>query len=213
VRAEINPTAEGPDAAPPMPVAGTVGPAPPPVVMPGKPDAAAAPPSPAPEPEVALGGPKATGPRAATAGAPTWTIFVYGHGDHNLSPALLRDFAEMNRAQLTDNVRVVFFSDWKRGHQDPDGDGRELPGGCVLVPGGGQPDQGRGGGRRGRARPRQPDGDGPREIELGFRAYPADRYGLIMWDHGGSWFGGFGGDTDNETHEGNPLSVDQVPAA
>ena len=32
-----------------------------------------------------------------------------------------------------------------------------------------------------------------------FSALPSERRGLVLWDHGGSWFGGFGGDSQNGT--------------
>ena len=41
-------------------------------------------------------------------------------------------------------------------------------------------------------------------ISWGIQKYPAQRYSLIMWDHGGQWDGGFGGD---ESSEGQGMSV------
>ena len=42
----------------------------------------------------------------------TWTVVVYGHGDHNLSPGLARDLDEMKAATLRDNVNVLVLADW-----------------------------------------------------------------------------------------------------
>lgn len=46
-------------------------------------------------------------------------------------------------------------------------------------------------------------------IEWGIETYPADKYHLIMWDHG-SGADGFGGD---EVHEGNKLTLDEMDQA
>ncbi|HEX6766816.1 MAG TPA: hypothetical protein VF103_15080, partial [Polyangiaceae bacterium] len=42
----------------------------------------------------------------------TWTIFVYGHGDHNLSYSLLSDLREMASADLGSDVNVLVLTDW-----------------------------------------------------------------------------------------------------
>jgi hypothetical protein len=34
-------------------------------------------------------------------------------------------------------------------------------------------------------------------LQWGIKSFPAQRYGVIMWDHGGQWDGGFGGDESN----------------
>jgi hypothetical protein len=42
-----------------------------------------------------------------------------------------------------------------------------------------------------------------------FSTYPAERRGLILWDHGGAWSGGFGGDEQNGTRapQGMPFQT------
>ena len=46
-----------------------------------------------------------------------------------------------------------------------------------------------------------------------FTAHPADRYGLILWDHGGAWRYGFGGDEQNGTRTGRSIAVEAVATA
>ena len=180
MRVELNPTAEPPPSMAPVPVPGMVAPAPtinatpvipPPPMIPGAPIDEGTP--------VELTGPSAGGRRVASGSGPTWTILVFGHGDHNLSPTLLRDFAEMNRARLNDNVRVLFFSDWNASAKiSPEPDAANFPSGAFWfrVVGGRQKAEVVGA-------ENELNFDNPavlaRAIELGFRAYPADRYGLI----------------------------------
>jgi hypothetical protein len=127
-----------------------------------------------------------------------WTILVYGHADHNLSNSLLTDMGEMANAQMGDAVQLVVLADWDASQtvSGTDGffaDGLQLYrilGGTEL--------------------PFELLAQGP-EANLDdpvllasivrdvFTALPAERRGLILWDHGGSWQGGFGGDTQNGT--------------
>jgi hypothetical protein len=213
LRAEINPTAEAAPAAAPVPVPGMVGPAPA-INMSNMAPVPIMPPAPIdPGTPVTMVGPSAGAPRVANGAGPTWTILVYGHGDHNLSPALLRDFGEMNRARLNDNVRVLFLSDWDASAQISAGEESEnYPSGALWF---------RIVGGRNKAElvgeEKELNLDNPavlaRAIELAFRAHPADRYGLVLWDHGGAWLGGFGGDTDDGTIKGRPMSVDSAVAS
>lgn len=51
-------------------------------------------------------------------------------------------------------------------------------------------------------------------VEWSIEHYPADRYGLILVDHGGAWFGGFGGDyQDGEKPVLNGIKPDAVADA
>ncbi len=47
-------------------------------------------------------------------------------------------------------------------------------------------------------------------IAWGMASYPADRYGLILWDHGGGPILGFGAD---ETHSGSMMRIQQLKKA
>jgi len=43
--------------------------------------------------------------------------------------------------------------------------------------------------------------------------FPADRYGVILWDHGGGWQGGFGGDGNDGTSQPQWMTADAVAQA
>jgi hypothetical protein len=123
----------------------------------------------------------------------TWTVFVYGHGDHNLSPSLQVDIEEMKAATLRQNVTVVVLADYdaSQGAEHPTGaHWMKIANGTVenieTAP--------------------EADLDDPAvltsSIERAFKLVPADRHALVMWNHGGAWEGGFGGDTrDGATHK------------
>jgi hypothetical protein len=124
----------------------------------------------------------------------TWTIFVYGHADHNLSPSLVADIAKMNNATLSGSLQVIVYADWNAalGPQYPTGAyWKQIQGGGLA--------------------PIELSSEGEKNfddpavlsaaIAKAFTEYPAQRYGLILWDHGGQWWGGYGGDTQDGTVE------------
>jgi hypothetical protein len=141
---------------------------------------------------------------------PTWTVFVYGNADHDLSPSLVTDLEEMSRASLGASVNVVVMADWDSMMSI----GARATTWSRIMPLAAQT-----GGARypvgtqwfhvaGSGRPLElirtaveQDLDDPsvmaEAIRTAFTAYPADRYGVVFWDHGGSWDGGFGGDSQN----------------
>ena len=49
-------------------------------------------------------------------------------------------------------------------------------------------------------------------LNWGFKTYPADRYGVIFWNHGGQWQG-FGGDTQDGTTHTDGLSTAVIKKA
>lgn len=127
-----------------------------------------------------------------------WTIFVYGHGDHNLSNSLLADMAEMMYADLgkPGKVNVLVLADWDASQRTSTGE--RFPSGVELyrIPGGGElPEL--------VATGPELNLDDPRILTsvVGdvFEAFPARRRGVVLWDHGGGWSGGFGSDTQNGT--------------
>lgn len=140
-----------------------------------------------------------------------WTILVYGHADNTLSNSLLADMQEMVAAQLGNAVQLVVLADWDASQRIAGSDAF-FPDGLQLyrVPGGGaQPEL--------LAQGAEANLDDPlllasivRDV---FKALPAERRGLILWDHGGSWRGGFGGDTQNGTTAGSPMSAPVVAEA
>jgi Clostripain family len=139
-----------------------------------------------------------------------WTILVYGHGDHNLSNSLLRDMREMQAATLGEAVQVLVVADFNSslviaGSDDvyfPEGVGlyRVLGDNADLAL---------------LANGDEANLDDPEVLAdlVGtvFKAFPSERRGLILWDHGGGWEGGFGSDTQNGTVENpEPMSVQDV---
>ncbi len=113
-----------------------------------------------------------------------WTLLVYLDGDNDLESYGVTDFLEMSSVGSTADIQVVVLLD-----RFPDEDGRY----------GGWTDA-----RRGLVRPGDvPDaswgesigevnmGDAQTVIDFaqwGIQSYPADRYGLVFWDHGNGWW-------------------------
>ncbi len=203
-------------AAPTTPTAGSPGNGGPVVLVPAPPTSPppggardAAPP--APSSGVDAGGGQTLPGGPSTPGAQgTWTIFVYGHGDHNLTPSLVRDIQEMMVAKISPNIRVVVLADWN-SQTDASGTEKFPAGGFwYLVPGNGAKAEVVG------TIP-EPDLDDPNvlasAIKSAFTSYPSERYGVILWDHGGGWLGGFGGDDQNDTRRGRGMRVDSVAKA
>ncbi len=158
-----------------------------------------------------LAGLAGSGQRPGAGGA-KWTIFFYGHGDHSLSPSLLRDIAEMSQAKIGDNVQFIALVDWNAKVRVMAG-GPMFPPGAFWyrITGNGQEPQELGA-------ENELDFDDPTilasAIEATFKQFPADRYGVILWDHGGAWRGGFGGDNQDNTRERAPgMAVDSVASA
>ena len=143
----------------------------------------------------------------------SWTILIYGHGDHNLSLALIRDMMEMEKAGSSENFNIVVQADfnpkqWNRGalrefHNDIPDNVRSNVSRFLI--------------QKNTSDSRKPqlvskpieiipeeeaNMDDPAVlqdfIDWGLKKYPADRYGLVFWNHGNQWRG-YGGDKDNGT--------------
>ncbi len=133
----------------------------------------------------------------------SWTVFVYGHGDHNLSNSLLADMIEMAGAKMSDDLKLIVMADWDSSQKVKVG-GTEL---TDNYPSGSEWYRVRGGGADGlellETTSDEQNLDDPAvvaaSITKAFTTFPAERYGLILWDHGGSWITGFGSDTQNGT--------------
>jgi hypothetical protein len=128
-----------------------------------------------------------------------WTVFVYGHGDHNLSNSLFADLAEMAQADLgaPGDVNLIVLTDWNASQTLAGSDPPvNFPTGVQLfrIPGGGDELQVV-------AEGSEQSLDDPDVLTaiVGdvFRAFPARRHGVILWDHGGAWSGGFGSDSND----------------
>jgi Clostripain family len=126
----------------------------------------------------------------------SWTFFVYGHGDNTLSNSLIRDMGEMMSAKLGGKVNVVVLADYDASQVLATDGVTPFPTGSewYLIPGDEQEPE---------LIDEEPEQnlDDPAvlsaSIAKAFTLYPAAHHALVLWDHGGSWRLGFGGDTDN----------------
>ena len=152
--------------------------------------------------------------------AQTWTILVYGHADHNLSYSLMRDMLEMEQVGSSEGFNIVVQADYD-GEKNPNykGSFRYLiqkgdPKLETLVLGGKEYDE--------VPVPSSTPIEKSEELDLdktenfkaflkwGINKYPAQRYGLVLWDHGGQWKGGFGGDTQDGTTHGPGMKIAEI---
>lgn len=132
----------------------------------------------------------------------TWTIFVYGHADNNLAGSFEGDLARMAEATLGNDIYFVVAVDWNASMTKQAGGNFPTGTEWYLVSGGGVKTLIR--------TEVEQDSDKPatlsNQISYAFNTYPAQRYGLIFWDHGGSWDYGFGGDSQDGT-VASPVSM------
>lgn len=149
----------------------------------------------------------------AAAGKPApWTVLVYASADNNLSPSLLVDLAEMTRAQLGDDVQLLVFADWDAS--------ATVPGSHTLFPSGAIWYRVRGGGAKLERieEADELDFDDPAVLSAAvthaFTTFPATHHGLILWDHGGGWSLGFGGDSQDGSRADAPgIATEEVATA
>ncbi len=148
--------------------------------------------------------------RFTVANIKEWTIMVYAHADHNLTPALIEDLLEMEQAGSDVNVNIVVQADidtnnrftklWDSKHKIKDGffdgvtrflieedkDDNPLTFNSEIL----------------ENLPEERYMDDPVQLEefvnWSISEFPAERYGLVLWNHGAQ-FVGFGGDTNNGT--------------
>jgi hypothetical protein len=155
---------------------------------------------------------------ALAQGGQTWTVLVYLHADHNLWTNALFDLLEMQQVGSTNGVRFVVQIDAPAPGSDDTNGFESFNGGLrALVTR--SPTNAQSRATANGAVPalqvleRLPEqnSDDPRVlaefINWGMRRFPADRYGVVLWDHGGQWDGGFGGD---ESSGGNGMATWQV---
>ncbi len=135
---------------------------------------------------------------------------VYANADNNLGPNLIGDLVEMMNASLTPEVRVVLYADFPAD--------RLVPGSDDTFPSGAQMIEILGGGDlRMVSATAEEDFDDPAvltgAVRKVFTAFPAERRGVILWDHGGAWRYGFGGDTQDGTRDGQPMPFEAAAQA
>ncbi len=152
----------------------------------------------------------------------TWTVFIYGHADHSLTYSLAADMSEMSQASLGAHMNVIVAADWDSSKTiggnggvstwEPGTNGSGYPTGVewYKMSGGG-------------LAPTKFSTEVEANLDsttylqdatdFAFQNYPADRYGIILWDHGGSWEGGFGGDSQNGTVSGTGMTASGAATA
>ena len=156
------------------------------------------------------GGGSTGGGGGTTVRPPTWTVLVYANGDNNIAPNLWIDMIEMVRAKLTPDIGLYVYADYPAGEPVP-GTADVFPSGSELmhIIGNGEVET--------LSTKAEEDFDNPTTLSAAitsvFTAHPADRYGLILWDHGGGWRYGFGGDEQNGTRTGRSIAVEAVATA
>jgi hypothetical protein len=127
--------------------------------------------------------------------ANSWTILIYLHADHNLDPSSVVDMQEMQKVGSSSAFNIVV--QWDRSEVSGVQRGVVRQGKFETV-----------------QKMPELNSDDPKVlaefISWGVQKYPARRYGLIMWDHGGQWDGGFGGD---ETNKSNGITVPDMRRA
>ncbi len=139
-------------------------------------------------------------PKSVAQSGQSWTILVYFSSDNNLWRSALRDIQEMEQVGSSSGFRVIVYVDGLPANQGGfDGTvyaqvGRATGGTPATWDGVRQNLQIL------QSLPEQ-NSDDPNTIATfinwGVRSFPAQHYGLVLWDHGGQWLGGFGQDKTN----------------
>ena len=138
-------------------------------------------------------------PNAAKAAPAKWTILIYGHADHSLTSAMRSDLLEMEEAGSNDEFKIAVQLDinskdrrtkfWKFKYNiDP----KKLRGvKRLLISEDDNPS--RFNTKILESLPEEKNMDDPAVlrdfIEWGMTKYPAERYGLVLWNHGGQFVG------------------------
>jgi hypothetical protein len=139
--------------------------------------------------------------REPVAGGADWTVLVYLDGDNNLEADAVGDFNEMEMVGSTDKVKIVVQLDRikQEGGDDDTSSGDWDTTKRFLV----ERDDDEG-------EITSPELEDLGELNMGdpqtladfiawgVEEYPAQRYALVIWDHGSSWAGIAFDDTDNQ---------------
>lgn len=132
--------------------------------------------------------------RAHSASGNSWTLLVYMVADNNLEPFALQDVAEMAAVGSSNSLNIIVQIDRAEGYTSDELVGLPDFSGVKRLKV-----------EQGRVEVLSDLGElnmGERStlsdfLSWGLRAYPADRVGLVLWDHGGAW-PGFGGDESTQ---------------
>jgi hypothetical protein len=146
----------------------------------------------------------------AAADAAKWTVLVYLDGDNNLEPDALADFREMAAVGSSDALKIVVQLDRVRSREEWDDTSAGDWGGTrrFLVERGMEPEPDAALENLGELNMGDPATLAD-FIAWGVGAYPADRYALIIWDHGSSWLGV----ASDDSSDGDALALPELSAA
>jgi hypothetical protein len=129
-------------------------------------------------------------------GKKKWTVLVYMMADNNLEPSGVDDLNEMMAGGSTSEVAIVVEADRHSDYsKDPVGGLGDWEGTLRLLVQKGKLEQLSDLGETDQAQPAALAAF----IEWGVKTYPAERYALVMWNHGMAW-PGFGHDEKTDTH-------------
>lgn len=121
---------------------------------------------------------------SASAHAAKWTILVYLNGDNNLEPYGISDFLEMAQVGSNSNINIIVQFDRASGYASTYGNWTDCK--RFRVTSGMTPDAGNALSSLGEV-----DMGNPQTlvdfVEWGIDNYPADKYFVDVWNHGGGW--------------------------
>ena len=152
---------------------------------------------------------KVNNPPVTSEKKPSWTVMVYANGDNNLTTNLLRDLLEMEYYGSDENFNIIVQADFDSTESStlnsfnipPNSQDKTSRYRIIKNE---DPSSGKFSTPAVEIMPEQ-DMDDPKVLKeflnWAISDYPADRYGLIFWDHGGQFFG-FGGDHQNSQRTG-----------
>jgi len=156
----------------------------------------------------------------------TWTLLVYMEADNNLEGDAIADLLEMELIGSSDAVNIVVQIDRAAGYSAADGDwtdarrylvqrNQNIPSLVdLIVQKFNDPDSMTLGSPVLEELGEINNGDPQTLVDFilwGTSTFPAEKYGLVMWNHGGTWVGGFGGDESTENHDG--INIPELDAA
>lgn len=161
----------------------------------------------------------------ASAQSASWTVMFYIDGDNNLEGDALTDLQELELIGSSDEVNIVVQVDRAEGFSAGDGDWTDArrylveynPANTnindIILEKFGDTDLTTLGTRHLESLGETNNGDTQTLIDFAEWAvtnYPAEKYALVFWNHGGTWIGGFGGDESTEDHDGmNMVEIDE----
>ncbi len=121
-----------------------------------------------------------------SSGGSSWTLLVYMTADNDLEPFALQDLNEMMRVGSAQNFNLVVQVDRSEGHaEDAVGGLANFTSTKRVIVRNGSLEEIADLGELNMADPATLTDF----VTWGMRTYPADRTGLVFWDHGGGWTG------------------------